>query len=238
MLDKGCTLAKVRDLMGSVDELVDVWKFGWGTAYLDPAVVAKVAELTRHDVKACTGGTLLEIAWRQGRTAEFFDFASAAGFGCIEVSNGATHLPTHSKRDLIDRARQLGFEVMAEVGSKDPTEPVAPREWVEEVAADLEAGASWVVAEGRESGTVGLYEPDGSVRETVVDALESLGDPSRVIYEAPQRAQQAYLLRRLGPNANLGNIALDDIMSVEALRLGLRADTLDLAPSLDRLPGV
>ena len=95
-----------------------------------------------------------------------------------------------------------------------------------------------MIAEGRESGTVGLYERDGSVREPLVDALQGLPDPTRVIYEAPQRAQQAFLLRHVGPNVNLGNVAVDDVMSVECLRRGLRADTLDLAPSLDRSPGV
>lgn len=227
-LDKGCALDAARAAMTSIGEFVDVWKFGWGTAYVDPAVAPKVAELAAHGVVACTGGTLLEIAWLQGRTAEFFEFATGVGFPAIEVSNGATHLPGERKRALIGQARDLGFVVMAEVGSKDPADPVAPGAWVEEVAADLEAGAHWVIAEGRESGTVGLYERDGSVREPLVDALQTLSDPSRVIYEAPQRAQQAFLIRRLGPNVNLGNIPLDDVMSVETMRRGLRADTLNL----------
>jgi phosphosulfolactate synthase len=237
-LDKGCTLETTQAVLASVGELIDVWKFGWGIAYIDPAVGDKVAELARHDVKACTGGTLLEIAWRQRRTEELFEFAAGLGIACIEVSNGATDLPVTVKHELIRRARELGFVVMAEVGSKDPGQPVTERAWVDEVIADLEAGADWVIAEGRESGTVGLYERDGSVRESLVDALGDLPDPTRVIYEAPQRAQQAFLLRRLGPNVNLGNIGLDDVLGVETLRLGLRTDTLDLAPVLDRSPGV
>jgi phosphosulfolactate synthase len=233
-LDKGCALETTQALMRSIGEFLDVWKFGWGTAYIDPAVEPKVAELSRNDVMACTGGTLLEIAWLEGRTEEFFDYAAGVGFACVEVSNGATHMPADHKHELIARARERGFEVMAEVGSKDPADPVAPRQWVAEVAADIEAGASWVLAEGRESGTVGLYERDGSVREELVAALQGLPNPTPVIFEAPQRAQQAFFLRHIGPTANLGNIALDDVMSVEALRRGLRADTMGLARTWER----
>lgn len=226
VLDKGATLERLTSLLSSVSSFVDIWKFGWGTAYIDPHVEAKIEALGHHGVRACTGGTLLEIAWAQDRVEPFFSFAERVGFACVEVSNGAVGMPAAAKADLVRAARDRGFEVLAEVGSKDPADRATPRTWADEVVADLDAGARWVVTEGRESGTVGLYEPDGTGREDVLAALVDLDGADRIVYEAPRSSQQAWLVRTVGPNVNLGNINLDEIMGVEALRLGLRADTL------------
>jgi len=230
VLDKGCTLLMAHEVLSSVAGIIDIWKFGWGTAYLDPAVRPKVAALHAARVKACTGGTLLEVAWLQGRTEEFFEFAADVGFDCVEVSDGATAMQLQEKRELITRARELGFVVMAEVGSKDPTRMVAPADWHDEIEGDVAAGANWIVTEGRESGTVGLYDKNGEVRHSLLEVLEHSVYASRIIYEAPQRAQQSFLIRHLGSEVSLGNIALDEVMSLEALRLGLRADTLGSVP--------
>lgn len=226
VLDKGTVLAHLEVLLGDVAPIVDIWKFGWGTAYIDPQFEAKVALLSRHDVKACTGGTLAEIAWSQGRTAQFFDWAQSMGVPCIEISNGSIQMPTAAKRQLISQARDRGFNVLSEVGSKDPEAPASSSQWVDEILGDVLAGAGWIVAEGRESGTVGLYAGDGSVKEDFVRAIEESTESGTVIYEAPQREQHAWLLRALGPDVNLGNIAINEIVSVESMRLGLRADTL------------
>jgi phosphosulfolactate synthase len=215
-----------EEVLSSLAGIIDIWKFGWGTAYLDPAVRPKVAELHAAQVKACTGGTLLEVAWLQGRTEEFFAFALDVGFDCVEVSDGASSMQVREKRELIARARELGFVVLAEVGSKDPTLAVTPAEWHDEIEGDVAAGANWIVAEGRESGTVGLYDKNGDVRHSLLQVLEHSVNASRIIYEAPQRAQQSFLLRHLGTEVSLGNIAVDEVMGLEALRLGLRADTL------------
>ncbi|EIN00498.1 phosphosulfolactate synthase [Paraburkholderia hospita] len=226
VLDKGCTLLMTQEVLSSVAGIIDIWKFGWGTAYLDPAVRSKVDALHAAQVKACTGGTLLEVAWMQGRTEEFFEFAADVGFDSVEVSDGATTMQLHEKRELIRRGRELGFVVLAEVGSKDPERMVSPEDWEVEIEGDMAAGANWIVTEGRESGTVGLYDKNGDVRHSLLEVLEQSVYASRIIYEAPQRAQQSVLLRQLGSEVSLGNIALEDVMSLEALRLGLRADTL------------
>jgi phosphosulfolactate synthase len=131
------------------------------------------------------------------------------------------------KRALIQEM-SLEFEVLAEVGSKCPG-PVDVRAWCDEMARDLDAGASWLVTEGRESGTVGLFEPDGEVRLELVDAIAAAVPVERVIFEAPQKPQQAVLIRVVGPNVGLGNIPPDEALSVETLRRGLRADTIELA---------
>lgn len=225
VLDGGIPLGATADWLSTISPTVDVWKFGWGTAYVDPAVQEKLALLAQHHVRPCVGGTLLEAAWLQGVTEPFLEWAGGLGFASVEVSNGASDMAVPEKRRLIARAAE-SFEVFAEVGSKDPDVAVSPGLWAQEALGDVAAGATWVIAEGRESGVVGLYHPDGEVREDVVDALVSELGLSRVVFEAPRRAQQAWFLRHYGSNVSLGNVAPSESMSLETLRLGLRADTL------------
>ncbi|WP_329480400.1 phosphosulfolactate synthase [Kribbella sp. NBC_01484] len=233
VLDKGYSLDRAASVLQAYAGWIDIWKLGWGTAYIEPALAEKVRLLRDHQVKPCTGGTLLEIAWLQGRVDEFFEFATWAGFECVEVSRGSTDLPLAEKHRIIRQARSLGFEVFAEVGSKDPGDLVSAAEWTDELESDLDAGARWLVAEGRESGTVGLYDAGGELREDLLDELVSSRAAGFIVYEAPQRSQQAHLLRRLGSEVNLGNIALDDVMGLETLRRGLRSDTIGLGAALE-----
>jgi len=223
VLDKGVNINALLAGIGSIAGYADIWKLGWGTAYVDPGVVDKVALLAAHDIVACAGGTLLEIAWAQGKADDLLAWAADVGFAAVEVSNGLVRMPIIEKRRLIERATRH-FIVFAEVGSKDPQAPVSAAQWRHEMRSDLDAGARWVIAEGRESGTVGIYSDDGSVRESLVDAL--LEFP--VIFEAPRKDQQAWFIRAMGCNVSLGNVAIDDVLSLEALRLGLRADTATL----------
>ena len=226
VIDTGTPLVGIEALVEAHGEFVDVWKFGFGTAYIDTAIASKIELLHAHDIKACPGGTLLEAAWWQGRNEEFLGWARGLGFDCVEVSRGSTGMPPSAKLALIAAARDHAFEVFAEVGSKDPGEPARPEQWLEEARRDIDSGASWLVAEGRESGTVGLYTADGLVRADLVDALENLELEAPVVYEAPRRAQQAWLVNRLGTNANLANVSGDEVLALEALRRGLRSDTL------------
>lgn len=134
-------------------------------------------------------------------------------------------MPAADKRRLIESAADR-FTVLAEVGSKDPAAVVSPEDWAKEAAADLDAGARWVIAEARESGTVGLYRADGSVRDDVVDALLQAVGPDPLIFEAPRKTQQAWFIRRFGPDVNLANVPSGGVLGLEALRVGLRADTI------------
>ena len=228
VLDKGLPLSDLPGYLEAAAPHIDVWKLGWGTSYLEPDPAAKVDVLSRQDIRACVGGTLLEVAWTQGKAKDLLVWAEDQGFPCVEVSNGAVDMPLPDKRMLIAEAADQ-FTVLSEVGSKDPAVPVSAGEWAEEMAGDVEAGASWVLTEGRESGTVGLYEPDGSVREAVVDAVVSAAGLTRVVFETPRKDQQAWFINRFGPDVNLGNVALTEVLGLEALRLGLRADTIDLS---------
>jgi len=216
------------DLLGahlaSAGPFLDIVKLGWGLGYIDP-LLGRRAELCRQSgVILSAGGTLLEIAAHQHKLPEFLAWAEGNGIGAVEVSNGLGLLDVEHKSDII--ASLAGqFIVLAETGSKDERAVADPGAWTREMVSDLAAGAAWVIAEGRESGTAGLYHPDGSIRNALLDAILDRIGPDQVIFEAPRKDQQAWLIRRIGPAANLGNIRVEDAIAVETLRLGLRADT-------------
>jgi phosphosulfolactate synthase len=234
VLDRGMPLSQSADLLAMSESYVDVWKLGWGISYLDPTLPGKLELLARHGVLASPGGTLLEIAWAQGRAMEFLDWARDCGFPCVEVSAGTVAMDQAAKQELIAEAARH-FIVLAEVGTKDPGARLAPAQWAQEVAGDLEAGATWVLAEGRASGTAGIYDPSGAVREDVIAALVSVAGPELLVFEAPREQQQAWFVRRFGPDVNLANVSPADVLGLETLRLSLRADTYG-AWSPDSLP--
>jgi len=227
VLDKGLTVESTRSVLAAAAPHMDVWKFGWGTAYVDVGLAEKLELLREHEVRSCLGGTLLEISWSQGRAEDCLDWASSVGFDSVEVSRGVAHMSLDEKHALLRLAAQR-FVVLSEVGSKDPVEALTADQWTREVATDLVAGARWVITEGRESGTVGIYREDGSIREKLVSAAVSGGGIDRLLFEAPHKDQQAWLIRAFGPDVNLANIRSDEVVALETLRLGLRADTCDL----------
>jgi phosphosulfolactate synthase len=228
VLDKGLTPAGAEALLESVGPDVDVWKLGWGTAYIDRGLDRKLALLREHHVTACLGGTLLEVAWSQGVAASCLAWAAQAGFAAVEVSRGVAAMPLDAKRDLIKMASD-SFLVLAETGAKDPRVVLPAQSWREEISEDLAAGATWVIAEGRESGTVGVYDAAGAVRCDIVEAAVEAAGLELVLFEAPRKDQQAWFVNRFGPEVNLANIAPDDVLPLTTLRLGLRADTADLS---------
>jgi phosphosulfolactate synthase len=145
----------------------------------------------------------------------------------IEVSNGLRALSASRKQGLV-RELAADFVVLAETGAKEGNYPPTPAEWGEEMARDLDAGASWVIAEGRESGTVGLYHSDQGIREDLVSAILAWVPADKVIFEAPGKSQQAWFVRQLGADVNIGNVAPASVLALETLRLGLRADTVSV----------
>lgn len=224
VLDKGVSTAALEALLDQAGEYVDVLKIGWGIAYVDPTVKERVALCTAAGVTVSLGGTLLEVCEAQGRVDDLRRWAAGIGIHAVEVSDGLEAISPARKAELI-RSLSADFLVFAETGAKDGDTPVVTEQWLATMAADLEAGAAWVIAEGRESGTVGLYHADGGVRVELVDAIATRLPVDRVIFEAPRKSQQAWLIRRLGAGVNLGNVALDEVVALETLRLGLRADT-------------
>lgn len=234
VLDSGVSLRALDDQLDGCEHLVDIVKLGWGTSYVDPRTPAKVKKLRSRGIKVSLGGTLFEAAHICDRLDEFRDWAEELGVDIIEVSNGTIDLPLDTKVHIIEALSEK-FLILTEVGSKDVDIVMAPYRWVETIKRELGAGAWKVVAEGRESGTAGLYRRNGEIRHGLVEEIVAAIDPSRVLFEAPQTQQQAWFIRTLGPEVNLGNIRLDDVIPLETLRLGLRGDTLmELLPAKER----
>ena len=172
------------------------------------------------------GGTLTEIAIRQGRIDGLIEWLRELGLRHVEISDGTIALDADYKRALIERLSGE-FVVLAEVGNKDADFIMAPYVWVEQIQRDLDAGAWKVITEARESGNAGIYRADGEPRTGLIDEIAHAVDAERLIFEAPLRPQQVWLLKRFGTECNLGNIAPDDVLSLETLRLGLRSDTVE-----------
>jgi len=229
VLDKGLSLFALESLIQTAGEAIDIVKLGWGTSYVSDGVKAKVGLCHAAGIHLSPGGTLLEICEYQGRITDYVRWLERLGVRHVEVSNGAFGMDIERKRALIRMLAQ-DFTVLSECGSKNPNAEVVAADWVAEMAGDLEAGATLLIAEARESGTVGLYNADGRPRAELVDALAHELPVEKIIFEAPRKDQQAWFIRRLGPSASLGNIPSDEVVALETLRLGLRSDTLDLLP--------
>ncbi len=186
----------------------------------------KLARYAALGIPVVLGGTLTEIAIRQGRIDGLIAWLRELGLRHVEISDGTITLDAEVKRGLIEKLAGE-FVVLAEVGSKDADFIMAPYIWVEQIERDLEAGAWKVIAEARESGTAGIYRANGEVRTGLIDEIAHAIDPERLIFDAPLQQQQVWLLKRFGTECNVGNIAPDDVLSLETLRLGLRSDTVE-----------
>jgi phosphosulfolactate synthase len=226
VIDRGLSIAEVEGLLEVAGECVDVVKLGWGTALVSANLRPKLERYAAHGIPVVLGGTLTELAIRQGRMEGLVDWLRELGLRHVEVSDGTIALEPDDKRELIERLSGE-FVVLGEVGNKDADFIMAPYVWVEQIQRDLEAGAWKVIMEARESGNAGIYRADGEPRTGLIDEIAHAIDPERLIFEAPLRPQQVWLLKRFGTECNLGNIAPDDVLSLETLRLGLRSDTVE-----------
>jgi phosphosulfolactate synthase len=226
VIDKGLSLAEAAGLLEVTGSIVDVVKLGWGTALVSANLKPKLELYAEHGIPVVLGGTLTELAIRQGRIEGLIAWLRELGLRHVEVSDGTIAVEQEVKRELIQRLSGE-FTVLAEVGSKDADFIMAPYVWVEQIERDLDAGAWKVIAEARESGNAGIYRATGEVRTGLIDEIVHAIEPERLIFEAPRREQQVWLLKRFGTECNLGNIAPSDVLSLETLRLGLRSDTVE-----------
>lgn len=226
-------LQETRDLLDLAADYIDFIKLAFGTSalYDEQLLRQKIDLIQSYGVEVYPGGTFLEIAAIQGRVSEFMDYARKLGFNVLEVSDGTIPMSADYRKDLIQYAHDLGFLIISEVGKKHPADRVPGSNIRQQIEADLDSGVYKVIIEGRESGKgVVIFHEDGSIDEDELEVLvERLPDPNVLIWEAPQKEQQQDLLVRFGPNVNLGNIPPHEIIALEALRVGLRGDTLRTA---------
>ena len=228
MIDRGLSIAEIEGMIEVAGEFVDIVKLGWGTALATGNLKPKLERYRQHEIPVVLGGTLTELAISRGRLDELIAWVHELGLEYFEISDGTIALEHEHKVELIERLAQE-FTVLSEVGSKDDTKIMAPYRWVEQIQEELAAGAWKVIAEARESGTVGLYRHDGEPRMGLIDEIVHTVDAGKILFEAPRKDQQVWFVRRFGANVNMGNIAPADVLSLETIRLGLRFDTADLS---------
>ena len=225
VIDKGMTLVEVAGMIETAGDYVDIVKLGWGTSYVTSNLTEKIALYQSHGIPVMCGGTLLEAAIARGRVEEFRRWTSQNGFTHVEVSDGTIELERDSKLELISALAQ-DFVVLSEVGSKDVECVYAPYQWVLWIKEEIDAGAVKVITEAREGGTAGIFRGTGEVRSGLIDEILHSISADKLLFEAPQKDQQAWFIRHLGPDVNLGNIPHDEVIPLETLRLGLRSDTM------------
>jgi phosphosulfolactate synthase len=225
VLDRGLSLVDVDGLIEVAGEFVDIVKLGWGTAIATGNLKPKLERFKAHGIPVVLGGTLTELAIAQDRLDRLVAWLHELGLEHIELSDGTIAIEHERKLELIELLAKE-FIVLSEVGSKDDTRIMAPYRWVEQIQAELGAGAWKVIAEARESGNVGIFRHDGEVRMGLIDEIVHAIEPDKLLFEAPRKEQQVWFVRRFGPEVNLGNIAPDEVLSLETIRLGLRSDTV------------
>ena len=230
VIDKGMGLTETRDLLELASDYIDFIKLTFGTSafYSTRLLQQKIALVKSYGVDIYPGGTFLEIAVLQHKLDQYLERARELGFTYIEVSDGTIEMSMDVRRDAIRSAQALGLKVISEVGKKDPREVLPEKRMQEQIAADLEHGAEKVIVEGRESGKgVVIYDSEGRIKHKELERLvEGVVNLNSLMWEAPLKNQQELLIMQFGTNVNLGNIQSADILALEALRVGMRGDTL------------
>jgi phosphosulfolactate synthase len=226
VLDRGLSVAQVDGLIEVAGGAVDIVKLGWGTAVATGNLERKLERYREHGIPTVLGGSLTELAIAQGQLEPLIEWVKRLGIAHFEISDGTIALEHDRKLELIERLAQ-DFVVLSEVGSKDDTGAITPPYlWVEQMREELAAGAWKVIAEGRESGTAGIFRPTGEVREGLIQEIVHDIEPAQIMFDAPQKDQQVWFVRGFGANVNLSNVPVDEVLALETLRLGLRSDTM------------
>ena len=224
VMDKGLSIREAEDFMSVGSEYTDFVKLGFGTSLITPGFEKKISVYKKSGTIPYFGGTLFEAFIIRNMFQEFITFLDKCEIDMVEVSDGSFDIEHERKLDYISRLAERGT-VISEVGSKKKDVVYSPDDWVAMMKKELEAGSVKVIAEARESGTIGIYNEDGSINNKIIDAIAEHVKMENVLWEAPLKSQQAWFIKHFGANVNLGNIAPNEIIPLEALRLGLRGDT-------------
>jgi phosphosulfolactate synthase len=224
IMDKGLSIREVEDFLSVAIDYVDIVKLGWATSAVTPNLSEKLNVYRKHGVPVYFGGTLLEAFYIRGQLDDYRRMLEKYEVKHLEVSDGSIDISEKDKCDLITTLAK-DFTVLSEVGSKSTQKIIAPYVWVEMMQRELNAGSWKVIAEARESGTVGMFRADGEVRSDLIEEILHYVPGDKIMWEAPQKSQQVWFIKLLGTNVNLGNISPNETIPLETLRLGLRGDT-------------
>ncbi len=230
IIDKGLGLTETREMLDLAADYIDFIKLGFGTSafYSQELLEEKIRMVRSYNVDIFPGGTFLEVAILQTKMHVFIKKARALGFTALEVSDGTINISQPIRTLAIKEGLNQGLKVLGEVGKKDPRDMVETERICEQIEKDLLDGAYKVIVEGRESGKgVVIYDRKGAIKEEELNRLlNNIQDKNKILWEAPMKDQQQTLIKRFGPNVNLGNVQPNEILALEALRVGLRGDTL------------
>ncbi len=226
VMDKGLSIRDVEDLIEVSGDYIDIVKLGWATSYVTPNLTAKLEVYRAAGIPVYLGGTLLEAFIVRDRFDDFLRILEKYNIQHAEVSDGSIDLD-HDKKCEYIHSLAKHVTVLSEVGSKDVQKIIPPYKWIELMQKELDAGAWKVIGEAREGGNVGLFRSTGEVRSGLVEEILTKIPADKIMWEAPQKEQQVWFIKLLGTNVNLGNIAPNDVVPLETLRLGLRSDTFD-----------
>ena len=227
VMDKGLSFGEAQNFIEIAIPHVDLIKLGFGTAHVTPNLRKKIEAYKNAGMHVYFGGTLFEAFLIRNQIDEYVAICKDYEIDFIEVSDGSITIPHTEKCGYIEKMTKYAT-VLSEVGSKDATNIMPPYKWIELMQAELAAGSQYVIAEAREAGNVGIYRDSGEVRQGLVQEILTQIPEEKIIWEAPQKAQQLYFLELIGCNVNLGNIAPAEVLALEAMRIGLRGDTFEL----------
>ncbi|WP_458413630.1 phosphosulfolactate synthase [Schinkia sp. CFF1] len=223
--DFGIPVGQLRHILEDYHSFIDVAKLGVGSAYVTLNLQEKINLYKEYKVKVYCGGTLFEKCYYQGKQNEYKKFMQNLGIEWVEVSNGTLDIPLDERIEIVSEMK-ADFHVVGEVGSKDQNYELSAKNWVFEMKSLLDAGCEYVITEGRDSGTAGIYNPDGEVKKSILKELSKQVEINKIIFEAPTNKQQMFFINTFGPNVNLGNVKPQDVLLLEAERVGLRSETL------------
>jgi phosphosulfolactate synthase len=226
VMDKGLSHREVEDFLSMTEQYVDIVKLGFGTSIVTPRLDEKIAMYHEAGIPVYFGGTLFEAFVVRDRLDDYMKFLDRYKITHAEVSDGSIEISQDQKCEYINTLAK-NFTVLSEVGSKDAEKIIPPYKWIAMMKAELEAGAWKVIAEARESGTVGIFRKSGEVRSGLVEEILTQIPQEKILWEAPQKAQQLWFIKLYGSNVSLGNIAPNEVIPLETLRLGLRGDTFN-----------
>ncbi len=224
MMDKGLSIREVEDYIETSGHLTDLVKFGFGTSFVTTNLEQKIKLYQEAGIKTYFGGTLFEAFYVRKKVNDYRKLVDKMNMGTIEISDGSIILPHDEKCELIQKFSK-DYTVLSEVGSKEAGMIISPAKWVKMMTNELEAGSWKVIAEGRESGSVGIFRSNGKPHTMLVNKIRAKVKPENILWEAPVKNQQVWFINLFGANVNLGNIAHNDMIPLECLRIGLRGDT-------------
>ena len=227
VMDKGLSVNEAQNFLSVAHPHVDIIKLGFGTSFVTPNLKDKLEVYRSYDIPVYFGGTLFEAFLIRNQFDEYIQICKEFGISYMEVSDGSVTIPHSEKCGYIEKLTKYGI-VLSEVGSKDAAHIIPPYKWIELMRAELNAGSTYVIAEAREAGNVGIYRGSGEVREGLVQEILTQIPEEKIVWEAPQKSQQLYFIELLGCNVNLGNIAPNEVIPLETMRIGLRGDTFHL----------